>query len=63
MFCCDRYLEYLQWTTFKGVQALLLKGLTLVSTFELSFHALCKMTTMSHLPIVSKTSGYGKGFV
>jgi len=48
-----RSFNQIQWTNFKGLQSLLMKGLTCNVTFETAFSILYNLTIVTHLHIVS----------
>ena len=53
LFYFSRSFNQIQWNSFKGLQSLLLKGLTCSFTFDASFNILCNLTVVTHLNIVS----------
>ncbi|XP_032237485.2 protein furry homolog isoform X2 [Nematostella vectensis] len=57
----EKVLHRLKWTDFPGLQALLLKGLTNINTYDSSLRLLARLTVFSDVMIVdpSQVSGLG----
>uniref|UniRef100_A0AAX7SII5 Furry homolog a (Drosophila) n=1 Tax=Astatotilapia calliptera TaxID=8154 RepID=A0AAX7SII5_ASTCA len=49
----------LKWSTFTGLQQLLLKGFTSMSTTDLTLHLLCQLTPVSRVPVVDTSQAIG----
>lgn len=49
----------LKWSTFTGLQQLLLKGFTSMSTTDLTLHLLCQLTPVSRVPVVDTSRAIG----
>ncbi|KAJ3590950.1 hypothetical protein NHX12_008898 [Muraenolepis orangiensis] len=56
----EKLQERLRWSSFTGLQQLLLKGFTSPSTTELTLHIFCQLTPVSRVPMVdtSQTIGF-----
>ncbi|CAL8352659.1 unnamed protein product [Lota lota] len=56
----EKLQEQLRWSSFRGLQQLLLKGFTSPSTTELTLHIFCQLTPVSRVPVVdtSQTIGF-----
>ncbi|XP_076002040.1 protein furry homolog isoform X2 [Genypterus blacodes] len=49
----------LRWSSFSGLQQLLLKGFTSVSTTDLTLQLLCQLTSVSRVPVVDTSQAIG----
>ncbi|XP_068601710.1 protein furry homolog [Brachionichthys hirsutus] len=49
----------LQWSSFTGLQKMLLKGFTSVSTTDLTLQLLCQLTPVSRIPVVDTSQAIG----
>lgn len=49
----------LNWSSFTGLQQLLLKGFTSVSTTELTLQLFCQLTPVSRVPVVDTSQAIG----
>ncbi|XP_030236984.1 protein furry homolog isoform X2 [Gadus morhua] len=56
----EKMQEQLRWSSFRGLQQLLLKGFTSPSTTELTLHIFCQLTPVCRVPVVdaSQTIGF-----
>ncbi|KAK5904963.1 hypothetical protein CesoFtcFv8_006477 [Champsocephalus esox] len=55
----EKVQSQLQWSSFTGLQQLLLKGFTSVSTTELTLQLFCQLTPVSRVPVVDTSQAIG----
>ena len=55
----EKMQEQLRWSSFRGLQQLLLKGFTSPSTTELTLHIFCQLTPVSRVPVVDSSQTIG----
>eukprot|EP00066_Takifugu_rubripes_P017617 XP_011606883.1 PREDICTED: LOW QUALITY PROTEIN: protein furry homolog [Takifugu rubripes] len=55
----EKLQNQLKWSSFTGLQQLLLKGFTSVSTTDLTLHLLCQLTPVSRVPVVDTSQVIG----
>uniref|UniRef100_A0A8C9YUF5 FRY microtubule binding protein n=1 Tax=Sander lucioperca TaxID=283035 RepID=A0A8C9YUF5_SANLU len=55
----EKLQSQLQWSSFTGLQQLLLKGFTSVSTTDLTLQLFCQLTAVSRVPVVDTSQAIG----
>lgn len=55
----EKLQNQLKWSSFTGLQQLLLKGFTSVSTTDLTLQLLCQLTPVSRVPVVDTSQAIG----
>ncbi|XP_070825890.1 protein furry homolog isoform X3 [Chaetodon trifascialis] len=55
----EKLQSQLQWSSFTGLQQLLLKGFTSVSTTDLTLQLFCQLTPVSRVPVVDTSQAIG----
>uniref|UniRef100_UPI003AAB7154 protein furry homolog isoform X2 n=1 Tax=Centroberyx gerrardi TaxID=166262 RepID=UPI003AAB7154 len=55
----EKLQSQLQWSSFAGLQQLLLKGFTSVSTTDLTLQLFCQLTPVSRVPVVDTSQAIG----
>ncbi|XP_068172706.1 protein furry homolog isoform X2 [Antennarius striatus] len=55
----EKLQSQLQWSSFTGLQKLLLKGFTSTSTTDLTLQLLCQLTPVSRIPVVDTSQAIG----
>ncbi|KAM9733099.1 protein furry homolog isoform 3-T3 [Menidia menidia] len=55
----EKLQSQLKWSSFSGLQQLLLKGFTSVTTTDLTLQLLCQLTPVSRLPVVDTSQAIG----
>nr|XP_039267750.1 LOW QUALITY PROTEIN: protein furry homolog [Styela clava] len=58
----ERYVTQIKWTSFHGIQNMLLKGLTSSVTYNATFNILSSFTTLSNFSLISGKADQGCGF-
>ena len=57
----EKMQEQLRWSSFRGLQQLLLKGFTSPSTTEHTLHIFCQLTPVCRVPVVDASQTIGEG--
>ncbi|XP_032357828.1 protein furry homolog isoform X3 [Etheostoma spectabile] len=55
----EKLQSQLQWSSFTGLQQLLLKGFTSLSTTDLTLQLFCQLTAVSRVPVVDTSQAIG----
>lgn len=55
----EKLQSQLQWSSFTGLQQLLLKGFTSASTTDLTLQLFCQLTPVSRVPVVDTSQAIG----
>uniref|UniRef100_A0AAY4DVH2 Protein furry homolog n=1 Tax=Denticeps clupeoides TaxID=299321 RepID=A0AAY4DVH2_9TELE len=55
----EKLLTQLKWSSFSGLQLLLLKGFTSVTTTDLTLQLFCQLTPVSRVPVVDTSQAIG----
>uniref|UniRef100_A0A1A8U516 Furry homolog a n=1 Tax=Nothobranchius furzeri TaxID=105023 RepID=A0A1A8U516_NOTFU len=55
----EKLQSQLKWTSFSGLQQLLLKGFTSTSTTEITLQLFCQLTPVSRVPVVDTSQAIG----
>lgn len=55
----EKLQSQLQWSSFTGLQQLLLKGFTSLSTTDLTLQLFCQLTPVSRVPVVDTSQAIG----
>uniref|UniRef100_A0A7N9ANL5 Furry homolog a (Drosophila) n=1 Tax=Mastacembelus armatus TaxID=205130 RepID=A0A7N9ANL5_9TELE len=55
----EKLQSQLNWSSFTGLQQLLLKGFTSMSTTDLTLQLFCQLTTVSRMPVVDTSQAIG----
>lgn len=55
----EKLQSQLKWSSFSGLQQLLLKGFTSTSTTDLTLQLLCQLTPVSRVPVVDTSQAIG----
>lgn len=55
----EKLQSQLKWSSFTGLQQLLLKGFTSVSTTDLTLQIFCQLTPLSRVPVVDTSQAIG----
>lgn len=55
----EKLQNQLKWSSFTGLQQLLLKGFTSMSTTDLTLQLLCQLTPVSRVPVVDTSQAIG----